>query len=206
MTPPLRRVVGVTGHRDHALADADQELLRRRVDGVLEVLAQRGAEELISGLAEGADRLVARRALRAGWSLRALLPFPPDRYEEDFADAGSRADFRRLLSRSASVEIAPGTPGRTDREGPYAVQGRILVSRLHVLVAVWDGRPARGAGGTGDVVEHALEAGRPVVWIHARPPHRVRFADMRDVHGPFRGPLADGLGPLLDAHQASGAS
>lgn len=200
------RVVGVTGHRDGGLADADPDLLRRRVDSVLEVLSARGSGELLSGLAEGADRLVARRALRGGWALRALLPFPPERYEDDFFDADSCQAFRRLLARSTSVEVTPGVEGGTDRDGPYAVQGRMLVRRADLLVALWDGQPARGAGGTGDVVEHALEAGRPVVWIHARPPHRVRFADMTDVRGPLGLPLEDSLGALLDGHGAREAS
>lgn len=202
MSGDLGGVAGVSGHREEALQDADLDLLRGRVDGVLGVLSARRWGVLVSGLAEGADRLVARRALRTGWTLRSLLPFTPDRYEDDFASADSRAAFRRLLAQSSSIEIAPGVEGGDDRDGPYAVQGRILVARISVLIAVWDGQPARGPGGTGDVVEHALEAGRAVVWIHARAPHRVRFADMRAVQGPLRDPFEASLGPLLDAHAA----
>jgi hypothetical protein len=40
------------------------------------------------------------------------------------------------------------------------------VDRSDVLLAVWDGRPARGFGGTGDVVAYARRRGVPVevVW------------------------------------------
>jgi hypothetical protein len=37
-----------------------------------------------------------------------------------------------------------------------------------VLLAVWDGRPARGLGGTGDVVARARRQGLPLAWVHAR--------------------------------------
>jgi hypothetical protein len=40
------------------------------------------------------------------------------------------------------------------------------VDRSDVLLAVWDGQPARGPGGTGDVVAYARARGTPVevVW------------------------------------------
>jgi hypothetical protein len=40
------------------------------------------------------------------------------------------------------------------------------VDRSSVLVAVWDGQPARGLGGTADVVAYARQRGVPmeVIW------------------------------------------
>jgi hypothetical protein len=35
-------------------------------------------------------------------------------------------------------------------------------ARAEVLIAVWDGLPARGLGGTADVVAYAKQCGRPV--------------------------------------------
>ena len=42
-----------------------------------------------------------------------------------------------------------------------------MVDRCDVLIAVWDGEPARGPGGTAEIVAYALERGRPIV--HIRP-------------------------------------
>ena len=44
--------------------------------------------------------------------------------------------------------------------------GRAVVDRSSVLVAVWDGQPSRGLGGTADVVAYARERGVPVevIW------------------------------------------
>jgi hypothetical protein len=41
------------------------------------------------------------------------------------------------------------------------------VENCDLLVAIWDGEPARGPGGTGETVELFRQAGRPLLWIHA---------------------------------------
>ena len=38
-----------------------------------------------------------------------------------------------------------------------------MVDRSERLVAVWDGKPARGIGGTADIVSYARQKGVPVV-------------------------------------------
>lgn len=185
-------VVGVTGHRPPALAGVSHELLERRVDTVLGVLADLGHHHLVSGLAEGVDRIVARRALVAGWTIDALLPFESARYEADFDGRKSRAEFSELLAQSGTVTVAPQSATVTvapqsssapagvhwgASASPYAAQGKALVAGSHTLLAIWDGLPARGPGGTADVVGWARGAGVPVVWIHLRHPHRMVVLD-----------------------------
>ncbi len=36
-----------------------------------------------------------------------------------------------------------------------------------MLLAVWDGQPPQGAGGTGWVVSEARRRGLPLAWVHA---------------------------------------
>jgi hypothetical protein len=43
--------------------------------------------------------------------------------------------------------------------------GAIVADRCERLIAVWDGRPALGLGGTGDVVRYAQGIGRDVVVV-----------------------------------------
>ncbi len=200
--------LGVTGHRGRPLPGADERLLRDRVDGVLAGVAALGIRELISPLAEGADRLVAHRALEAGWCIRALLPFDAPRYEEDFSSSESTGEFRQLLQRASAVEVVPeaGSPAGGARSGtrngtrtpiddtlgatsgdaplpegdpdlPYRRVGEALLDRVAVLVAVWNGEPPRGPGGTGEVVERGRLRGIPVIWIHAAPPHGIRLLE-----------------------------
>lgn len=195
--PPGR--VGVTGHRPDRLVRADDTRLVEVVDGVLRVLSARGHRVLVSGLAEGADRVVAHRALASQWRLEALLPFVPERYEDDFATASSRAEFRALLGRSDGVEVFgdPATAADDPPEMAYHAQGRRLVERCSVLVTIWNGARARGPGGTGEVVRLARASQTPVVWIHSDAPHEVRLWRGPEVEGPWSGPLGPPLSQAL---------
>jgi hypothetical protein len=123
--------------------------------------------ELISPLAEGADRTAAVAALEGGYELRAVLPFARSEYAEDFAGADSRRAFATLLERATCVLELPG-----DRSRPldaYLMAGRATVAHCDILLAVWDGLPARGRGGTGEIVAHALARGRPVIHLPVDP-------------------------------------
>jgi hypothetical protein len=177
--PALR--VGVTGHRriDAADTQAAWAAIRASIDSVLSAadaalvaLAADPAfdqeagtrKRLLSALAEGADRVAADAALDAGWALHAVLPLSPPHYAADFDDAESRAHFDTLLGRSASVlDLAgDGEPGAPRNEA-YALGGRVVVENSDLLIAVWNGAPARGRGGTEEVVRMALERGALVV-------------------------------------------
>jgi hypothetical protein len=53
------------------------------------------------------------------------------------------------------------------REDAYLDCGVETVNGADVLLALWDGQPARGKGGTADVVEYARALGKPLVVIDA---------------------------------------
>lgn len=159
---PVR--VGVTGHR----ALADPEAVAAEVDRILDVLAGPTGRPLrvVSSLAEGADRLVAHRVLaRPDATLEVPLPLPPADYAADFATAESVQEFNDLLVRADRVDVVPASTlldPQVAREDAYARAGSAMVAASDVVLALWDGRPARGHGGTAGVVLEALAAGRPV--------------------------------------------
>jgi hypothetical protein len=136
------------------------------IDQALEVRDAEGDPgELIvvSALAEGADRLVVHECLRRdGATLEAVLPLPVDEYTKDFGTAVSRREFADLLSRAASVEVAETMP---TREQAYERAGHLMVDRSDAIVAVWDGLPARGRGGTADIVAYAQDSDVPVLRV-----------------------------------------
>jgi len=172
-----RRVaVGVTGHRLNQLPEADRPRLAKAIARVLdrlEAVAKVGARReavrmsMVSGLAEGADRYAAHAALARDWGLIAALAFRPARFLKDFETPDSKEEFRALLARSRVV-----TP---EGRGSYLAAGEIILDRADVLIALWNGAPPKGAGGTGDVAARALGMGRPVLWIpvEARRPPRL---------------------------------
>jgi hypothetical protein len=166
----LRRI-GVTGHR--ALPDdpAFVAAVERVVIGLLD--GKRADVVIVSALAEGADRLVPEIILaHADAGLEAVLPMEPARFEGDFPTAVSRAAFRALLARAGEIRVVPPRPTRNES---YEAAGLAMLARIDCLIAVWDGQPARGRGGTAEIVAHARARGLPVLWLSTEPPYQARM-------------------------------
>lgn len=115
----------------------------------------------VSCLARGADQLFADAVLDAGGDLVVVLP--SEDYRRSKVEPGNRDEFERLHARAAEVRGLPF--GTADRDA-YAAAGRAVLDDVGLLVAVWDGAPPDGRGGTGDTVREARDLGIPVtvVW------------------------------------------
>lgn len=173
----VRRVAaGVTGHRLNQLPEPDRPRLQRALGRALDAIEAAAAKAarrapvamtMVSALAEGTDRYAAYAALARDWRLVAPLPFRTGRYLKDFETPESKAEFRALLARSKAVE--------PDGRGSYLAVGLMLLERSDVMIALWNGAPPKGPGGTADVAARALEKGTPVLWIpvEARRPVRL---------------------------------
>ena len=119
-----------------------------------------------------------------------MTPFPLEEYRKDFAETSDLAEFEELRTQAVQlIELdAPASPPEQRRKG-YRRAGRAVVDSCEILIAIWDGKPADGEGGTADIVDYALEQERLVLWIDsdnpARAAHRlVRMSDRRGC--PFR--------------------
>lgn len=145
--------VGVTGHRaiPPSVLPYVRSALRDRFSRTDVEL------EALSCLAAGADQLFADIALAHGVPLTAVIPGMD--YEAHLGDEEARSTYRRLL-RSCTTRV--DLPRQPTHEQAYFAAGRWIVDHCDHLVAVWDGRPARGKGGTGDVVAYARHSGVPV--------------------------------------------
>ncbi len=165
-------VIGVTGHRFlHGLGE-----LIPVIDAVLvriEVQWLGAALTVISPLAEGSDRIVARRVLRrerAG--LVVPLPLPEELYLQDFQTPESREEFSELLAHANKIVCFPEAAARP--EG-YVAAGQYMLANCDLLIALWDGEPSRGDGGTADMVELARQQCLPIAWIYTH--HNVLGTD-----------------------------
>lgn len=151
--------IGITGHQ--RLADpSGWEWVRGEMAQILD--GARGPLVGVSSLAAGADQLFAGLVVSRGGSLEVVLPF--EGYAEGFAEEREVRMFGRLLRRASKVETLRRC-GNSDEEA-YMEAGRRVVDTCEMLVAVWDGRPASGLGGTADVVGYALGRKRPVVHLN----------------------------------------
>lgn len=171
--------IGVTGHRrPPKLPDAVLPVLRATVGRVLdriaalsaEIARQRGAGQegqlrctVISSLAEGADQIVAEEGLRRRAGLRVVLPFTPENYMRDFAEAATRRRFTELLARAAAVTVLDYP--RTAAAQAYEAAGHAMLADSDLLIAIWDGADADGRGGTAHIVARARDRAVPVILI-----------------------------------------
>ena len=53
--------------------------------------------------------------------------------------------------------------------------GRATVAHCDMLIAVWDGLPPRGRGGTGEVVQFALTRGTAIIHVPLSPDADTRI-------------------------------
>ena len=156
-------IFGVSGHRDVLERDAVELQTRiRTVFDRFRLAYPQASFELLSPLAEGADRLAAEAALHCGIRLAVPLPMPQAEYERDFTTTKSLEEFRRLLTAAASVfEVSSGAAD--DRASKYAAVGDYIARRSNVLLLLWDGQDNSKLGGTSWVRkrrEHWIELSR----------------------------------------------
>lgn len=191
--PPLVLRVGIVGHRSNPSGRlaADESALRESIGDVLDTVARAfdgvrtshaqlfdlgskalGSSEgpgrpelrLISALAEGADLWGAAEARKRDFSLHAVLPFERSVYLNDFQESAGLEQHRELRDSFAqAVFEIDGDPQQ--RDAAYEAAASVVVAQSDLLIAVWDGEPARGRGGTGATVARAQELGIPIVHI-----------------------------------------
>jgi hypothetical protein len=147
--------IGVAGHQDlpHAAIDYITQ-------GIRGVLAQYDHVIGYSSLAAGADQLFATEVLDGGGQLHVVIPSAG--YTTTL-DGDAAALYKRLLaSASGTTQLPFPAPG----EDAYEAAGQWIATESELLIAVWDGLPARGRGGTADTVAHACELDREVrvIW------------------------------------------
>ncbi len=149
------RRIAISGHRgmpersSRIVTDA----IRAALDGQPDVVG-------LSCLAEGPDQVFAHAVLDHGGTIEAVIP--AERYREELPE-DVRDEFDALLARATEVHRMPC---HTPDPDAHMAAGVYMVDRADELWAVWDGRPARGHGGTADVVAYARDRDVPVriIW------------------------------------------
>ncbi len=148
--------VGITGHQRLA-DDAAWSWVR---DALIQEIQPSQDTVGISSLAIGADQLFAECVLNFGGSLIAVIPFPD--YSRTFESDNERLRYQQLLGAAEQVITLPG---EQDEESSYLAAGEMVVQESEMMVAIWDGLPAKGKGGTGDIVSFAVSLNRRVVHL-----------------------------------------
>ncbi|AFR07065.1 MULTISPECIES: DNA-processing protein DprA [Nocardiopsis] len=144
--------IGITGHRNLApeVSDHVAGLVREHLEPHGHAMVG------LSCLADGADSVFAEVVLEAGAPLEAVIP--ASGYREALP-VEHHTLYDRLLAQAVLVHELPHT---ASEPRAHMAAGRLLVERSDRILAVWDGLPARGPGGTADVVAYARVLERPV--------------------------------------------
>ncbi|MFF4567896.1 hypothetical protein [Streptomyces sp. NPDC001435] len=145
--------VGITGHRG----------LNNEVETQVRALLAEAVKEYdpaelvgVSCIADGPDSWFAESVLTHGGSIEVVVP--ATEYRQSLP-AQHHATYDELLRQASDVHE---TGMATSDSQAHMTGSEILVGLVDELLAVWDSHPARGYGGTADVVAYAQRQGTPV--------------------------------------------
>jgi hypothetical protein len=163
MNAPRPTVVGFSGHQ--GLSATTEDLVRVALKTELSRFVPMIG---VTSLAAGSDQIFAECVLELDGMLSVVVPSM--HYEDSFTSPEDLEHYDRLLHVAAHVTVLNHErPG----EAAYWDAGKQVVDQADVVLAVWDGEPAAGLGGTGDVVRYATERDRDVVVIWPTGAHRT---------------------------------
>ena len=178
-SPRLALSIGVVGHRPNRLAEADYDEINTEVERVIGLITHEvgvvyrryqiffsdSAPQicLVSALAEGADRIVAKAALSKGFVLDVPVPFLKEEYERDFYgdttnppasdETNNSVKEFNALTADDMVRSLLQLPGRRsdtrsldtrDTDNAYEMAGLTVIGQADILLTVWDRGPSAG--------------------------------------------------------------
>ena len=149
-------IIGITGHRG-----LPPQAVRLIDTALREALAEYGGGVTgVTSLADGADQLFARAVLDQGGQIEVIVPAVCYR---DGLPRESHAEYDDLIDHAMRVHRLDFTESTSES---HMAASDLMISMVGELLAVWDGQPARGYGGTADVVASARDRGRQVrvIW------------------------------------------
>ena len=172
-----RIVITITGHR--LLSNEQREklkpVIRKAIENIMFISNERGAAHsfvALSPLAEGADTMFAQAAKGLGVPLRILLPFEKEEYLKDFMSDEAKNEFYSLYDSVSDTEKSfLNKRGEHEYNQLFLDLGRKIVEEADFLIAIWNEKPAKGKGGTGDIVAYAQEMKKDILLIDPEDEH-----------------------------------
>ena len=146
--------IGITGHQNRE--GIDWKWVRHQIE-----LYLIGKSQIIgfSSLASGTDQVFAEIVLAKRGALKAIIPL--DDYETYF-EGESLKNYKELLKQSEAIFLQTN---KTEEQA-FLDAGKWIARQVDCVIAVWDGEPAEGAGGTGDIVEYSLTLKKSILHIN----------------------------------------
>jgi len=146
--------IGFAGHRAVPDRPAAKAAIRRELDLIATTV--HGQLVGIASAAAGADLLFLDACKEAGIRTVVLLPFPKERFSEDFDDP---EEWRHSCQRMEDAWWLEVSPGGESAPAAYHVVAREVLEISERMLFLWNGQPARGLGGTAESVREARDRG-----------------------------------------------
>ncbi|PKI17409.1 hypothetical protein [Colwellia sp. 12G3] len=161
--------IGVTGHRD--LIDDELPIIKQQLKQQFSLLKDKLPNteiRLLTGMADGADRIAASVALECGMSVNAILPMPLKQYKKDFSEASYQELEILLQQKNVTVNhthfaqsLDNGSfQDQSLRDQCYFELGSELIEQSLLLLCLWDGNNTAQKGGTSDVLLRFTQSGQ----------------------------------------------
>jgi hypothetical protein len=149
--------IGITGHQN---IGSDETI--KWVTSVLSAnIRDLSIDFGLTSLAIGADQLFAQ--LLKQNNIPYMVIIPCENYEKTFTDTTDLKSYHNLLSSSFDKFQLPFIkPSKT----AFYNAGKEIVDRSDTIFAIWNGQPAKGLGGTGDIVKYAHSIKRSILHIN----------------------------------------
>jgi len=150
------KLLGFAGHRNVLATEGLREAIRSETLAMQSLLGERMIA--LCSAAAGADLLFLKTCVELRIPAIVFLPFPEERFAEDFENTEEWAMARSLCGVALARYVAPG-----DYQAPeaYQVVSRLLLEWADAFLFAWSGEPPKGAGGMGETVEDARDLGIP---------------------------------------------
>lgn len=120
----------------------------------------------MTSLAAGTDQIFAQVVLAHGWELYVVLPC--HLYDSTFTSLEDIRSFRELYRKATRCETLDFDEPNEDA---FLAAGKRVVEMSDLMIFVWNALPAKGRGGTGDIVQYAIT--RSIPFIHLNPVERT---------------------------------
>ena len=146
--------IGVTGHQN-LISNEIKEWVQKSLS---EYLLKYDDIIGFSCLAEGADQVFAEEILKKGFNLVVIIP--SHNYEKSFSNRSARINFSDLLLKSSKII---NLSFKIPCEEAYWEAGKTIVDNSDLVFAIWNGKEAKGLGGTGDIVKYAMSKGKTIL-------------------------------------------
>lgn len=148
---------GITGHQQIGSPSTVQWVK----DQLTSLIIQHHVCEGYTCLAIGADQLFAEILLAKDIPYIAIVPAVD--YITTFGTTEDQNNYKRLLKKATHIHEMPS---QKSTEQAFFDAGKQIVHSSDLLFAVWNGKPAKGLGGTADVVNYAVHLGKDVIHLN----------------------------------------